>query len=68
MELTTSQAAREYQTHPNVLNRLILTGRLIAHKNVDGHWLISRESLEHWNATRVRRTPPHQTRIMGAIA
>lgn len=68
MELTTSQAARAYETHPNVLHRLILIGRLIAHKNVDGHWLINRESLDRWNATRVRRTPSHQTRIMGAIA
>jgi hypothetical protein len=55
MELTTSQAARAYETHPNVLHRLILVGRLIAHKNADGHWLINRKSLERWNATRIRR-------------
>lgn len=55
MELTTSQAARAYQTHPNVLNRLILIGRLVARKNADGHWLINRESLERWNTTRIRR-------------
>jgi hypothetical protein len=56
-ELTTTQAVRAYATHPNVLNRLILMGRLEAHKNADGRWLINRESLERWNAQRVRRLP-----------
>ena len=56
-ELTTSQAARAYDAHPNVLNRLILMGRLSARKNADGHWLISKESLERWNGQRVRRAP-----------
>lgn len=55
-EMTTSQAVRMYGAHPNVLLRLILTGRLNARKNADGHWLISRESLERWNRQRVRRT------------
>lgn len=55
MELTTSQAARAYETHPNVLHRLILIGRLVARKNADGHWLINRKSLERWNGTRIRR-------------
>jgi hypothetical protein len=54
-ELTTSQAARAYETHPNILHRLILVGRLLARKNEDGHWLISMESLEHWNRRRIRR-------------
>jgi hypothetical protein len=54
-EFTTSQAVRKYRTHPNVINRLILLGRLKAHKNPDGRWLISRESLEHWDRTRIRR-------------
>ena len=57
MELTTSEAVRAFKTHPNVLHRLILVGQLIAHKNADGHWLISKESLEHWNRQRVRRAP-----------
>lgn len=57
-EMTTSQAARMYNTHPNVLNRLILMGRLAAHKDSNGRWLISKESLERWNAQRVRRVPP----------
>jgi len=56
-EMTTTQAVRAYETHPNVLNRLILMGRLKAHKNADGRWLISKESLEHWNRQRVRRAP-----------
>lgn len=54
-ELTTSQAVRAYETHPNVLTRLILMGRLQARKNTDGRWLISKESLERWNRQRVRR-------------
>lgn len=54
-ELTTSQAVRAYETHPNVLNRLILLGRLKARKNADGHWLITRESLERWNLRREQR-------------
>ena len=57
MELTTSQAARAYETHPNVLHRLILLGRVVARKNADGHWLINEESLERWNRQRVRRAP-----------
>jgi len=56
-EMTTTQAVRAYETHPNVLNRLILMGRLEARKNADGRWLISRESLERWNRQRVRRVP-----------
>ena len=60
-EVTTSQAARTYDTHPNVLNRLILMGRISARKNADGHWLISRESLENWNRSRVRRA--QRTRV-----
>ena len=57
-EVTTSQAARIYDTHPNVLNRLLLMGRLSARKNENGHWLISKASLESWNAKRVRRAVP----------
>jgi Helix-turn-helix domain len=54
-EMTTTQAAREYGTHQNVLNRLILMGRLSARKNADGRWLIERTSLESWNHARMRR-------------
>lgn len=57
MEFTTSEAARTYRTHPNVLLRLILVGRLVARKNTDGRWLISKESLERWDRTRLRRSP-----------
>jgi hypothetical protein len=57
MELTTSQAVQAYGVFPNVLHRMILMGRLQARKDANGHWLISRESLERWNAQRVRRHP-----------
>jgi hypothetical protein len=63
-ELTTSEAVRAYEVHPNVLSRLILTGKLNARKNADGHWLISRESLEHWNSERVRRKPLSRSAVV----
>jgi hypothetical protein len=34
---------------------MILMGRLEARKDANGHWLISKESLERWNQERVRR-------------
>lgn len=55
MELTTSQAVQTYGVFPNVLHRMILMGRLEARKDPNGRWLISRDSLERWNSTRVRR-------------
>jgi len=57
MELTTSQAMQQYRVFPNALHRLILMGRLNARKDANGHWLISKKSLERWNRTRGRRTP-----------
>jgi Helix-turn-helix domain len=57
MELTTSQAVQAYGVFPNVLHRMILMGRLEARKDENGRWLISKESLEHWNRQRVRRAP-----------
>jgi hypothetical protein len=65
VELTTSQAVHAYKTHPNVLHRLILVGRLIARKNADGHWLISKDSLERWNRQRVRRARRNSTVATG---
>ena len=65
-ELTTSQAVRTYKTHPNVLTRLILQGRLDARKNADGHWLIRRESLERWNNQRVHRVPNLKQDVVSA--
>jgi hypothetical protein len=67
-EMTTTQAVRAYETHPNVLNRLILMGRLKARKNADGRWLINRESLERWNSQRVRRAPKPHTEPITATA
>ena len=63
-ELTTSQAVRAYEVHPNVLCRLVLTGRLTARKNADGHWLISKESLEQWDRNRVRRVKQEVAQAM----
>jgi len=67
-ELTTSQAVRTYETHPNVLNRLILMGRLKARKNADGRWLISKEALERWNRQRTRRAPKTETAVSSITA
>jgi len=67
-ELTTSQAVRAFQVHPNVLSRLILMGRVKARKNADGHWLISKESLDRWNRQRVRRAPKPEQTAVGATA
>lgn len=65
-ELSTSQAVRAYETHPNVINRLILLGRLKARKNADGRWLISKKSLERWNRQRRRRAPKAEPVHAGA--
>ena len=67
-ELTTTQAVRAYETHPNVLNRLILMGRLKARKNGDGRWLISKASLEAWNRQRVRKTRKPEDAAVSAPA
>jgi hypothetical protein len=67
-ELTTSQAVRAFDVHPNILNRLILMGRVVARKNSDGRWLIERKSLESWNLRRVRRAPKHEPRAVEATA
>ena len=67
-EMTTTQAVRAYETHPNVLNRLILMGRLEARKNADGRWLIKQESLERWNRQRVRRAPKPERAAVAATA
>jgi predicted site-specific integrase-resolvase len=64
MELTTSQAVQLYGVFPNVLHRMILMGRLKARKDVNGRWLISKESLEHWDHTRVRKAPKSKKAAM----
>ena len=65
MELTMSQAMQAYKVFPNVLHRMILMGRLEARKNADGHWLISKDSLERWNHKRVRRARRNSTVATG---
>lgn len=62
-EMKMSQAVRTYEVHPNILQRLVLMGRISARKNSDGHWLLSKKSLDNWNAQRVRRAP----RVASAI-
>jgi hypothetical protein len=59
-ELTTSEATRQFRTNPNVLIRLILMGKLVARKNADGRWLITKASLENWNRQRARRGPTRE--------
>jgi hypothetical protein len=50
------------------IDGLILIGRLVAYKNADGHWLISKESLDNWNRQRVRRSPKRGQPELGARA
>jgi excisionase family DNA binding protein len=54
--LTTSEAVKAFGVFPSVLHRMILMGRLDARRDKRGRWLISRDSLERWNAQRVRRS------------
>jgi hypothetical protein len=60
MEVKTSQAARICGVFPHELYTAILMGRLEARKDSNGHWLISKQSLERWNSRRVRRSPKPQ--------
>lgn len=63
-ELGTSEASRVYDVHAVHLLRLIAMGRLDAHKDPDGHWLIRKESLDRWNRNRIRRKPANlQNRV-----
>ena len=66
MEMTTSQAVRTYEVHPNVICRLLLMGRLEGRKDANGHWLISKKSLERWNAQRRRRAPKPEQELVRA--
>ena len=52
--------------HPATVLRLILTGRLTARKDPDGHWLISRDSLERWNRQRVSRGPKSKQDVIAS--
>jgi hypothetical protein len=55
MELSIPEAIRLYLVHQNSIVRLINIGQVKARKNENGHWRISRESLDRWSATRKRR-------------
>lgn len=54
--VTTSEAVRLFGMHPATVLRLILTGRVTAHKNADSNWLIRRADLARWSSPRVRRS------------
>jgi Helix-turn-helix domain len=58
MEVTTSEAVRQFQMHPATVLRLILTRRVEARKDADGKWLIRLSDLERWN--RQRRISKHE--------
>ena len=60
MEVTTSEAVRQFQMHPATVLRLILTRRVEAHKDADGKWLILRSDLERWNRQRLRRASKNE--------
>jgi Helix-turn-helix domain len=66
--LTTSEAVRRFSMHPATVLRLILTGRVTAQKDTNGHWLIDRDSLERWNRNRQRRAPKPEQAAAGATA
>jgi len=68
MELTTSEAVQTYGAFPNVLHRMILMGRLEARKDSNGRWHISRESLERWDRTRLRRVPKPSQQATSELA
>ena len=67
MEVTTREAVQTYGVFPSVLHRMILMGRLAARKNADGRWLISKQSLEKWNQTRVRRVRMQDAEVRANI-
>jgi excisionase family DNA binding protein len=58
--LTTSEAVRQFGMHPATVLRLILTNRVVAHKDGNGKWLVRRSDLERWNSQRVGRAPKLQ--------
>jgi hypothetical protein len=60
MEVTTSDAVRQFQMHPATVLRLILTQRVEAHKDADGKWLIRLCPLGRWNRQRLRRALKHE--------
>jgi len=66
--LTTSEAVRHFSMRPATVLRLILTGRVTAQKDTNGHWLIDRDSLERWNQNRQRRAPQSEQTVVVTTA
>jgi excisionase family DNA binding protein len=54
-ELSTYEAARAFDAHPVTLQRLVAVGKLDGHKDENGHWRLSKTSLESWNKKRLAR-------------
>jgi excisionase family DNA binding protein len=57
--LTTTEVFREFGVHLATVYRLIVAGRVAAHKDVNGRWLIRRADIERWSrGRRVLRSTP----------
>lgn len=54
-ELSTYEAARAFDAHPVTLQRLVAVGKLAGRKDQNGHWRLSKTSLEKWNRKRLAR-------------
>ena len=66
-ELTTTEAVQTYRVSLNLLQRWILQGDVEARK-VDGHWLISKDSLEKRNRKRVAYGKPKLSTCANRVA
>jgi hypothetical protein len=74
-ELSTYEAARVFDAHPVTLQRLVAVGKLDGRKDENGHWQLSKTSLEIWNKKRlakrrekqrVRRAPKQEKEAVPA--
>jgi hypothetical protein len=59
-ELSTYEAARAFDAHPVTLQRLVAVGKLDGRKDENGHWRLSKTSLESWNRKRLARRQDKQ--------
>jgi hypothetical protein len=54
-ELSTYEAARVFDAHPVTLQRLVAVGKLDGRKDKNGHWRLSKTSVESWNKKRLAK-------------
>jgi Helix-turn-helix domain len=54
-ELSTYEAARVFDAHPVTLQRLVAVGKLDGRKDKNGHWRLSKTSVENWNKKRLAK-------------